>query len=183
MSLHKILLLFPLVGFISCSTNPIGSKPVGQNFTAGTIRLGGDLGYSSNGTGTMNGDAAHLNGNVGYFLTDVIELGGSINIEDVNAKNGPADLEAVFFNLYGRAYSTSVGPFRTFAELGAGTGTVSAGSADADANLVQVSIGMMEFVTENVAVELSLEETFYLFDSPAVDGTGLALNLGVSMFL
>lgn len=183
MSLHKILLLFPLVGLISCSSNPIGAKPVGQNFTAGTIRLGGDLGYSSNGTGTMNGDAAHLNGNVGYFVTDIIELGGSINIEDVNAKDGASDLEGVFFNLYGRAYSTSIGPFRTFAEFGAGVGTVEAGSADADAQLVQVSIGMMEFVTDNVAVELALEQTYYLFDSPAVDGAGLALNLGVSMFL
>jgi hypothetical protein len=183
MYLHKILLLLPLVGLISCSANPIGSKPVGQPFTAGTIRLGGDLGYSSNGTGTMNGDAAHLNGNAGYFVTDIIELGGSINIEDVNRKDGLSDLEGVFFNLYGRAYSTSIGPFRTFAELGAGVGTVDAGAADADVQLVQVSIGMMEFITDSISVELALEETLYLFDSPAVDGNGLALNLGVSMFL
>jgi len=182
MYLHKILLLLPLVGLISCSSSPNRSKPAGLTFTSGTIRLGGDVGYSSNGTGSMNGNAAHLNGNAGYFVTDRVELGGSINIEDVNAKNGAADLEAVSFAAYARAYSSTVGPLRTFAELGFGTGTVDAGPASVDFSTFQLSIGVLEFVSKSVAVELALEETFYFFDSPNADGNGLALNLGVSWY-
>jgi|FLOH01.1.fsa_nt_gi hypothetical protein len=183
MYLHKILLLLPLVGLISCSSSPNRAKPVGNNFTSGTIRLGGDLGYSTNGTGTMDGSARHLNGNAGYFVTDKVELGGSVNIEDVNKKHGSANLEAVSFAVYARAYSTTVGPLRTFAELGVGMGSVDAGPASVDFSTFQLSIGMLEFISKSVAVELALEETFYFFDSPNPDGSGLAINLGVSWYL
>ena len=183
MYLHKILLLLPLVGLISCSSNPIGAKPVGQTFEAGTIRIGGNLGYSSNGTGTMNGNAAHLDGSAGYFVTDLIELGGAINIEDVNAKNGAADLESVTFSGYGRAYSTAVGPLRPFAELGYGVGVVEAASSEVDTQVLMISIGMMEFITDDISVDLSLKESFYFFETPGVDGNGLAINLGVSFYL
>ncbi|MDP7062358.1 MAG: hypothetical protein QF489_05420 [Planctomycetota bacterium] len=182
MSLHKILLLLPLAGLISCASNPIGSAPVGQTFEAGTIRLGGDMGYSSNGTGTMNGDAVHLDGNAGFFVTDLIEVGGALNIEDVNIKGG-ADIEAVSFGLYGRAYNSASGPYRTFAELGMHAGTVESAFAEADLTAISIAVGMLQFVADNVAVELALEQSFYSFDdSAAVDGNGLALNLGVSMY-
>ncbi|MCP4093243.1 MAG: hypothetical protein GY747_07320 [Planctomycetes bacterium] len=182
MSLHKILLLLPLVGLVSCASNPIGSAPAGQNFEAGTIRVGGDLGYSSNGTGTMNGDAVHLDGNAGYFVTNQIEVGGAFNIEDVNVKGG-SDLEAVSFGVYGRAYNSATGPYRTFAELGLAVGTVEAGSTEADLTALSIAVGMLQFISDDVAVELALEQSFYGFDAPAVDGNGLALNVGVSWYL
>ena len=182
MYLHKILLLFPLACLISCASNPIGSPPVGQKFEAGTIRVGGDLGYSTNGTGTMNGDAVHLDGNAGYFVTDQIEVGAAFNIEDVNVKGG-SDLEAVSIGLYGRAYSSSVGPYRTFAELGLHSGNADASGSDADFNAVSIAIGMLQFISDDVAVELALEETFYGYSAPAVDGNGLAINVGVSWYL
>lgn len=186
MSLQKILLLLPLVGLISCASNPIGSASVGQKFEAGTIRLGGDLGYSSNGTGTMNGDAIHLDGNAGYFLTDLIEVGGQLNVEDVNVKSG-TDVEAVYFALYGRAYGTNVGPYRTFAELGLGynMGTISASTGPGEVDMTgtaSLAVGLLQFMTDDIAVELALEETYYGLDGGG-DGFGLALNLGVSWYL
>jgi len=184
MYLHKILLLLPLVGLISCASNPVGSTSVGQKFEAGTIRVGGDLGYSSNGTGIMNGDAVHLDGNVGYFVTDQIEVGAQFNIEDVNSKGG-VDREATYFAFHGRAYGTTVGPYRTFAEAAFGyqMGTVTAGSAEADIlGSVSVAFGLMQFITNDLAVELSLEETYIGFDGPG-DGFGLAANLGLSWYL
>lgn len=183
MSLKKILLLLLLVGLFSCSANPVYTEGPGARFAPGAFRVGGDLGYSSNGNGTMNGDALHLDGNVGYFVTDRIELGGAVNLEDVN-RSGQTDLEAVFFEIYGRAYSNTVGPYRTFAELGWGTGTVEDISSSVNANILTFALGMMQFVSEDVAVELTLEETFFSLDSASTtDGNGLSVNLGVSMFL
>jgi hypothetical protein len=182
MSLHKILLLFPLVGLVSCTSSPARTASPKPNLHAGGFRVAGDLGYSSNGNGTMNGKSVHMDGKLGYLVTDILEVGASLGYESVNREN-TADLDATFLSLYGRAYSTNAGPFRTFAEIGFGTGTATVGGSDADVNLISIAVGMMEFMTDDIAVELSLEDTFYGFSSPAVDGNGLALNLGVSWYL
>jgi len=182
MNPKRLLLLLPLAAFASCSTQP-AKQANGMDFESGIWRLSGDLSYASNGNGTVNGDSAGLGGAVGYFVNDSFEVGLGADFESVNLKQSLPDLENTYLSLFGRYYTSSVGATRPFAELGVGLGTTSIGSGEIDLNVITGALGMVHFLDDAWALELSLENTFYLFPSdPNPSSNSWSGVFGVSMF-
>lgn len=182
MNPKRLLLLLPLAAFASCSTQP-AKHTQGLDFDSGLWRLSGDLSYASNGNGTVNGDSAGLGGSIGYFVDESIEVGLGADFESVNLKQSEPDLENTYLSLFGRYYTSPVGATRPFAELGFGLGTTSIGSGEIDLNVITGALGLVHFLDRNWALEISLENSYYLFPSdPNPSSTSWSGVFGVSMF-
>ena len=182
MNPKRLLLLLPLAAFASCSTQPT-KQANGMDFESGIWRLSGDLSYASNGSGTVNGESVGLGGSVGYFVSDAFEVGLGGDFETVNVKGSADDLENTYLSLFGRYYTATVGATRPFAELGLGLGTTSIGPGEIDLNVVTGALGVVHVLDDAWALELSLENSYYLFPSdPNPNSTSWSGVLGVSMF-
>jgi hypothetical protein len=182
MNPKRLLLLLPLAAFASCSTQP-SKHTNGMDFQSGDWRLSGDLSYASNGSGTVNGESVGLGGSIGYFVNEAVEVGLGGDFETVNVKSSVDDLENTYLSLFGRYYTSSVGATRPFAELGLGLGTTSIGAGEIDLNVITGAVGMIHFLDDAWAVELALENTYYLFPSdPNPNSTSWAGVLGISVF-
>lgn len=182
MNLNRLLLLLPLAGFVSCSTNPVGA-PQGADFHSGMWRLSGDIGHSSNGNGTVNGDATQLGGSIGFFVTDAIEIGLGGDFETINKKQSEEDMENAFLSVFSRYYTTGFGATRPFVEMGVGFGTTSLGPLEEDLNVFSGTFGVVHFLSQDWALEFAVEKSFYQFpNSTAINTASWSGSVGVSWF-
>ncbi len=180
----KPLFLLLALAAIGCSTLPSHRSPDGVEFTPGTFRLSGDVGYSSNGNGSVNGNATQLGGSLGYFLTPGLEMGLGGDYEKVNRILSGQSLENTFLSIFARYYTTTVGSTRPFAELSAGMGTTSFGVAEEDLRVLAGTMGFLHFLSDTLAVEVAVEKTFYAFpnSSTAIDTDSWSGSVGLSWF-
>ena len=167
MKLTRILLLFPLAAFASCSSHPTQ----GMEFEPGMMRLSGDVGYASNGTGLLDGSAAQLGGAFGYFATANLEAGLSGDLDSINV-TGSDNNEYTGLNGFGRYYTSTYGSTRSYVELSAGRGVFSNNVGEENVIALVGSIGVMHFVHTNWAIELELQKSQYLFPDTSGSDTG-----------
>jgi len=147
------------------------------------MRLGGDVGYASNGTGLLNGSAVQFGGAFGYFFTENLEAGLSGDFHSINIKGSQDNLEYTSLNLFGRYYTRTFGATRPFVELGAGLGTASVGSLEENVNSFTGTMGIMHFISEDLAIELGLSRNqYYLPDLSGGDTGSWSGSVGVSWF-
>ncbi|PCJ54206.1 MAG: hypothetical protein COA70_06120 [Planctomycetota bacterium] len=181
MKLTRILLLLPLAAFASCSSH-VASHPDGMEFEPGMMRLGGDIGYASNGTGLLNGSATKFSGAFGYFATANLEAGLNGGFDTINVP-GPDNLEYTALNLFGRYYTTTFGTSRPYVELSAGRGTASLRSFEENVNSFAGAIGIMHFIDENLAIEMELQRSQYLLpDTTGADTGSWSGSIGLAWF-
>ncbi|MFK5956229.1 MAG: hypothetical protein QM477_07275 [Planctomycetota bacterium] len=153
-----------------------------MDFEPGMMRLSGDIGFSSNGTGLMNGSAAQLGGAFGYFFSANLEAGLSGDLDTID-RGGGVDLDYTALNLFGRYYMTTYGATRPYAEISAGLGTASVGALEENVTALTGSIGVMHFFKEDLAIELELQNTSYLLpDVSGGDTDSWSGSVGLSWF-
>lgn len=182
MKLTRILLLLPLAAFASCSSHP-SAQPQGMEFEPGMMRLSGDVGYSSNGTGILNGSAAQFGGAFGYFATANLEAGVSGDFDSIDLPGGGDNLEYAALNVFGRYYTSTFGATRPYAELSAGLGTASIGAFEENVTAFHGAMGVIHFLNENWAMELELQRSQYLFPDTSGGDTGSwGASVGLAWF-
>ena len=182
MKLTRILLLLPLAAFASCSSSPT-AQTEGMEFEPGLMRLGGAVGYSSNGTGVLNGSAVQFEGTFGYFTTANIEAGLSGDFDSVNTSGSSDNMEYAGLNLFGRYYTATYGATRPYAELSAGLGTASLNSFEENVTAIAGAIGVMHFIDADLAIELELQKSEYLLpDTSGGDTSSWGGSVGLSWF-
>lgn len=182
MKLTRILLLLPLAAFASCSSHPT-AQPEGMEFEPGLMRLGGAIGFASNGTGVLNGSAVQLEGTFGYFTSENIEVGMSGDFDSINISGSADNLEYTALNLFGRYYTSTYGATRPYAELSAGLGTASVNSFEENVTAIAGAIGVMHFIDSDLAIELELQKSEYLLpDTSGGDTSSWGGSVGLAWF-
>ncbi|MDA0666927.1 MAG: hypothetical protein O3A95_04125 [Planctomycetota bacterium] len=171
MKLTRILLLLPLAAFASCSSHPT-AQPQGVEFEPGLMRLSGDIGFASNGTGLLDGSAAQFGGAFGYFATENLEAGLSGDFDSINITGSDDNLEYAGLNIFGRYYTSTYGSTRPYAELSVGLGTASIGPGEENVTAIIGSIGVMHFIATDWAIELELQKSEYLLPDVSGGDTG-----------
>jgi len=153
-----------------------------MEFEPGMMRLSGDIGYASNGTGLLNGSATKLSGSFGYFATANLEAGINGGFDTINIP-GPVDLEYTALNLFGRYYTTTYGSSRPYVELSTGLGTASVGSFEENVTAFAGAIGIMHFINEDLAIEMELQKSQYLLpDTTGADTSSWSGSIGLAWF-
>lgn len=162
----------------------------------GDIQLGGGLNYSKLESNGFEATNFRLTPNAALFLSDKTSLGLTIGYQDQS--NGSTESNQFLYGVYARFHKNVSDKFYLFLQpditLGTGTGTAPITNQEVDVNSFNFNLapGIMYFLSEKVALEMSMGGIFYRNTETEgvneVDQYGLnfnlsSLTLGASIYL
>lgn len=137
----------------------------------GTVLVGASSNLNLTSTDPDGGESSSvfaLDVSAGYFVIDNLALGLNLGYE----KNSELDDAAIIIGAFGRYYING----KVFA--GAGVSTVKFG--DASSTVIPLEIGYAAFITDNIAIEPSLN--YSLWSGDFMEGSTIGLNVGLALY-
>lgn len=136
----------------------------------GTILVGAssNFGFSSTSVDGIDDNATSFNIDLrgGYFVIDNLAVGLTLGYEKF--KWGDLEADQTSFGLFGRYY------FQGKIFAGAGFQSVKSGDADAE-TFIPLEVGYAAFITDNIAIEPSLN--YVIGDGNSTFGLGVGFTL------
>jgi hypothetical protein len=157
-----------LVAVVTLSALASANAQIGQ----GTILVGAGSNFGFTNVSPDGGDSysvVDLQGKVGYFFIDNLTAGINLDYNKIDESS------RVGFGIFGRYYLNNV------IILGAtlGTAKYDYGASDASSTWLGIEGGYAAFLTDNIAVEPTLNIDLYSGD---FDQTNFGLNVGFSLY-
>lgn len=150
----------------------------------GDIQLGGSLNYNSFDAGNGENTNFRISPRAALFLSDNISLGASLGYED--RTGGSSESNQFFFGVYARFHKSVSDKFYLFLQpditFGSGS-TNPLGTQEFDVNSFNFNLmpGMMYFLSEKIALDLSFGGLFY--NNNETEGFGDITQYGLNMNL
>jgi outer membrane protein len=171
---HKTFAL--LVSLFFCA-GAVFSQPV-----QGSVLIGGTAGFNSSSFDETNFSTIHLNPLLGFFLTDQLAVGVSVNL---TAFGGDSDGSTFGIGPFVRYYFNNSGEARFFGQAGISYVSTDPGEPlDSFSSFgFGVGAGADWFLNPNVALEAILGFSSSKAEDADESTTTIGLNIGVAAFI
>jgi len=148
----------------------------------GSVMIAGSAGFNAYSHGDYSSSTIWLAPQVGYFVTDNIEVGALV---DLTFYGGDADGSYIEFGPFGRYYFNNSGPARFFGEVGVDIISEDpGGNADSYSNFgFNIAAGVDYFLNDWVALEGALRFNSNKYSDEDESRTNFGLRIGVATFI
>jgi len=178
---HISLLLSGAVLLGASCTSLWNAGTAGPKFQNGSYRLGGGMGvnFSDSEFNAVDTDTLALSFDVGRFYTENLELGLRADYTSIDA--GGAETDMADYLVFGRWYVTPGEATRPWIELAIGSSNVDNGATDLSGLLYSVGLGLTQFLSDRVALEVAIRNSVGNYDND-IESDSLDLGVGLAVF-